>query len=413
VNQNLPPNQPGQSGDYSSGQAANPYYSDPPPAEAPNLDQNAPQLKNVDTQKINAKALMFLGGIVVLLILLTVLVVMSGGEEEEKKDVAKEEAVVTAAPPTTLTNDPLDPLAQEPVQEQPPLPTNEPPIPVEPPPQQSSGGDPYASGPQQPAGPTLAERRMGMTQAPGTNNGMYGQTDPVDAMVRGMQALQSAQNPQQAAAAQAQPTQMERAKFLYQPDTLLLRGTYIRCVLETRIVSDLGGYTSCVVTEPVYSVNGRSLLLPKGSKLSGSYPGIDPNGDRMQVIWDRATTPTGIDVNLASPGVDNLGSAGHIGDYNGRWASKISSALFISLLSDAFKYFAEKEGPSSQIAVPSVGVVEQPFESNTAQAMQQIANQAVAKAASRPGTLTINQGTVINVYVAKDVDFSGVIAPRR
>jgi type IV secretion system protein VirB10 len=28
---------------------------------------------------------------------------------------------------------------------------------------------------------------------------------------------------------------------------------------------------------------------------------------------------------------------------------------------------------------------------------------------NRPATVTINQGTVVNVYVAKDVDFSSVL----
>ena len=53
------------------------------------------------------------------------------------------------------------------------------------------------------------------------------------------------------------------AKPLYNPNTLLLRGTYIRCVLESRVITDVPGYTSCVVTEPVYSVNGKRLLLPR------------------------------------------------------------------------------------------------------------------------------------------------------
>jgi type IV secretion system protein VirB10 len=34
----------------------------------------------------------------------------------------------------------------------------------------------------------------------------------------------------------------------------------------------------------------------------------------------------------------------------------------------------------------------------------------VREAANRRPTVTINQGTVIYVYVAKDVDFSGVVA---
>jgi type IV secretion system protein VirB10 len=42
--------------------------------------------------------------------------------------------------------------------------------------------------------------------------------------------------------------------------------------------------------------------------------------------------------------------------------------------------------------------------------MERLANQALAKAANRPATVTVPQGTVLNVYVARDVDFSGVLA---
>ena len=197
------------------------------------------------------------------------------------------------------------------------------------------------------------------------------------------------------------------ARPIRQPDTLLVRGTYIRCVLETRIVTDVPGFTSCIVTEPVYSINGRRLLIPKGSKVLGRY-GTRPTGPRVEVVWDRITTPNGLDVAMSSPGVDNLGSAGHPGHYSAHWGQRIASALLISLISDAFKYAAAEEGPrSSEIGAGGV-VVQSPYESTTARTMERLANQALET--SRPPTVTIHQGTVVNVYVARDVDFSGVVA---
>ncbi len=91
------------------------------------------------------------------------------------------------------------------------------------------------------------------------------------------------------------------------------------------------------------------------------------------------------------------------------WGSRIGAALLISLLSDAFKYEAAEHGPRTTTI--SNGVVTQtPFESNTAATIQQLANQAVRRASNRPATVTINQGTVLAIYVAKDVDFAGVVA---
>lgn len=199
------------------------------------------------------------------------------------------------------------------------------------------------------------------------------------------------------------------AQPLMHANVLMVRGTYIRCVLETHIVSDIPGFTSCVVTEPVYSVTGKRMLLPKGSKVLGKYD-TEPNGDRIAVIWDRVITPTGIDVNMASPGVDNLGGAGHPGYLDQHWAQRITSALLISVFADAFKYQLAQHGPQSTTVAPGGLAVQSPYESTTAQTLQSLANQAVRRNANRPDTVTINQGTVVNVYVAKDVDFSAVVA---
>lgn len=195
---------------------------------------------------------------------------------------------------------------------------------------------------------------------------------------------------------------------LVRPDTLMLRGTVIRCTLETRIVTDIPGFTSCSVTEPIYSFTGKRLLLPKGSKVQGKYA-MEPNGPRVAVIWDRIVTPTGIDVNMASPGIDTLGGAGHPGHYSAHWGSRIGSALMLSLFSDAFKYAAAKHGPV-QTEISNGVITQSPFESNTAETIQSLARSAIARSANRPATVTIHQGAVLAIYVARDVDFSGVLA---
>ena len=41
--------------------------------------------------------------------------------------------------------------------------------------------------------------------------------------------------------------------------------------------------------------------------------------------------------------------------------------------------------------------------------MERLANQALDRSVNRPVTVTINQGLVVNIYVAKDVDFTAVL----
>jgi len=199
---------------------------------------------------------------------------------------------------------------------------------------------------------------------------------------------------------------LSKTHLLNDPETLMLRGTYIRCVLETRIITDVPGFTSCVVTEPVYSFDGRTLLLSRGSKVLGKYQ-ADPNGSRVAVLWDRIITPNGISVDMKSPGIDPLGGAGYPGHVDSHWGSRISAALLISMLSDGFAYEAAEHGPTTA-SVSSGVVVQTPFQSRTAQTLQDLAGQSVRRAANRPVTVTINQGTIVDIYVTHDVDFSGV-----
>lgn len=411
MSQNLPPNQPGNGNPEESGGAqenssygyagANPYYGQQATGPAPDLDANAPTLKSSDVQRLNRKALLFLGGIVLLLIVAALWMFNAATSGEEKKPKVEEEVVTIPDIPKGVVDQP--PLPPDPLAGMPPLPVVDqapPPMPM-PPPEQM---EPVRRG------PSLLERRIAGEGGGGEGGGGGGGTPPGMMSPEAYAQAMMAANGQ--APARPQETDQDKvtsAQPIYNPDTLLVRGTYIRCVMETRIVTDLPGFTSCVVTEPTYSINGRRLLLPKGSKVSGKYRSDNINGPRVSVIWDRITTPTGIDVNMASPGIDNLGGAGHPGDYNAHWGSRIASALLISLISDAFKYAAAKNGPESTTVTNSGNMVQTPYESNTAQAMERLANQALDKSVNRPPTVTINQGTVVNIYVAKDVDFSSVM----
>ena len=203
---------------------------------------------------------------------------------------------------------------------------------------------------------------------------------------------------------------------LAQTDYLLARGTYIRCVLETRIVSDLPGFASCIVTEPVYSMNGNKLLIPKGSKVSGQYKQESLESGRVGVVWERVLTTDGLDIGLVSPGVDGLGAAGHPGHIDRHWGSRITAAVLISLIGDAVQIVSDKHVSDSSRTTTTIngttGTVAtqtNPYQSQTANTLQQLSRSALQEAANRQATITINQGELINIYASRDIDFSTVL----
>lgn len=358
----------------------------------PDLDAHAPQLRSMDLRRMNRRALGFLAVTVLLLIALAFLLLGSTSGSRTPPKARPETVHVPALP--------QPPQPQPPVPRSPATPptavafqaTRPPALPVIP----TRAPVPVlpALAPAQPA-PSLLERRMMADDAgfPGMHAGAGGELP-----------APSGRSPGQRGSGAAS------ARVLADPDTLLLRGTLVRCVLETRLISDIPGFTSCVVTEPVYSFDGRHLLVPRGSKVFGEY-NHGPVGSRIAVVWDRIVTPVGIDVNMSSPGVDHLGGAGLPGHLDSHWPSRIGAALLISLMSDAFLYEGQKHGPRTDNISPAGGfVVQTPFQSNTAQTLQNLANQSVQQSANRKATLTINQGSVIAIYVTRDVDFSGVVA---
>lgn len=386
----------------------NPYLRQ---AQTPDLDAAAPVLKAEDVQRLNRKALFFLGATVLLVLAMGVIVLRNTASEPKRRaevaeqvrvpELPREIPVAVAAPPPLPSEAPesVEPIAFVPA----PIAAREaapPPLPV-------------SQAPSAPRAPTLMDRRIQdaawaggesnqQAAAAGTASSSYAE------LLRQMNAGGSSSEAGQQTTTATQ-TPSARPTFLANADVKMTRGTYLRCIMETRIVTDMQGFTSCVVTESVYSVNGRRLLVPRGSKIFGQYNAREFINNRVAVMWDRILTPEGIDITLSAPGVDNLGSAGTPGDYDGHWAQRISSALLISLLSDTFKYAGEKYGPESTAVTGSGVAVSQPFQSNTARTVQRLADQAVSDNLRRSPTVTVNQGSMINIYVTQDVDFSSVL----
>ncbi len=392
---------------------ATPYKQDVEAATPPDLDAAAPRLRSAEERRMNRKALMFLAALAVLMLGMgTLMWTKLRGDTQAPAPMREVARVATPALPTVAPTLEAELPAQEPTVAV-PLPL----LPPPPTPEAPMRLGVQADEPVQDRGPSLMQRRMAASSATmgGDGGGRSAQQASsagtyAEMMRAAMGASGIGQQPTAAPSRGPDVADVAQVGTLRSPDTLLVRGSYLRCVLETRIITDNPGFTSCLVTEPVYSVNGRTMLLPKGSKILGRYGG-GPSGERVSVIWDRITTPNGLDVAMSSPGIDNLGGAGHPGDYSAHWAGRITSALMISLLADGFKYAAAESGPpSSSIGVGGV-VHQKPYESATARTMERLAVDALSS--RRPPTVTINQGEIVTVYVAKDLDFSAVLPSGR
>ncbi|SQF96412.1 type IV secretion system protein VirB10 [Bartonella quintana] len=196
------------------------------------------------------------------------------------------------------------------------------------------------------------------------------------------------------------PTNLEgiHASTLTNRNYIIAMGASIPCILETAISSDQQGFTSCIVSRDILSDNGRVVLLDKGTQIVGEYrSGLKKGQNRLFVLWNRAKTPSGVIITLASPATDALGRSGVDGDVDNHWFERIGSALLVSIVRDATNY-ARNRLPKDQ----------DKNSSDTISSGPNIANIVVENYANIPPTLTKNQGEMVNVFVARDLDFSSV-----
>ena len=179
---------------------------------------------------------------------------------------------------------------------------------------------------------------------------------------------------------------------------IVAQGTSIPCVLETAMQSDQPGFVSCVIPRDVLSDNGQVVLMEKGTQVVGEYRGgLNQGQTRLHVLWGRAKTPTGVVVTLASAATDGLGRAGVGGGIDNHWWERFGSALLLSVVADG-------SAAGSAYLKNQTGIQAQ----QTATSGNQAAALAVEQSAAIKPTLHKNKGEMVAIFVARDLDFSGV-----
>ncbi len=192
--------------------------------------------------------------------------------------------------------------------------------------------------------------------------------------------------------ASANGTVANKAWKIGDPSKVVPQGTVIPAVLETAINSDLPGYTRAIVSRDIRSFDGTTVLVPRGSRLVGQYKsGLATGETRAFIIWDRLIRPDGLSVQLASPATDDLGQAGSAGSVDNHFVKRFGAAVLLSIVN----------GLASGLSKSNSTIV---IGSSTE--ASSVANQALSANVSIPPTIRVPQGTPIEVFAARDLDFA-------
>ena len=197
------------------------------------------------------------------------------------------------------------------------------------------------------------------------------------------------------------PVQVQRAEIIVNPANTVTQGTMIQAVLETAIDSTLEGPIRGVVTTDVVSYDGSRILIPRGSKLIGSYSAdVDTGQNRLLVAWERIIMPDNQSVQISSFGGDALGRSGTTGKVNSHFFKRFGAAALISTIS-AIPSLLEDEDSDGGVTISTGG---SDAATGVSDALGGATDAAIGKYISIPPTITVAQGTRVTVMVDRDLE---------
>lgn len=198
-------------------------------------------------------------------------------------------------------------------------------------------------------------------------------------------------------------TPTAQASINLNPSLTLAKGQLPDCNLAVAIRTSQPGFILCKTSLPVYSVDGKVVLMEAGTTLEGEYRANIQNGQNaIQAIFTRARTPNNVLIPLDSPATDALGRSGIDGEIDQKWLQRFGGAIVSALIEDFVDiYKAQQDNGNGNNNVTSTYP-------NTNSSTKAITDEFLRQGSQVRPDLIVNQGKIIKVFVARDIDFSRV-----
>ena len=364
--------------------------------------------------------------IVVVVVVIAIFMLFSGKKGPTPEEIARAQANVPIAaqvtPPEPLPEPPAPTIPVTPEPEKTalpplPLPPEEvlPPLPNQPA-SNTPAEDPSITAQKARQAEEFRQRRLrsNMTVSGGGGssiaNAVSGNNN---ARINSAEATSKDTNSQFEKNASSEPVQTVSAQKMPDSRTTIAQGKMVNVVLESALNTDLPAPIRAIVSRDTYAEAGKNILIPKGSRVIGRYnTDIFRGQKRIFIIWQRVIRPDGVSIAIGSPGVDQIGRAGTEGVVDNKYLEIYSSALLTSLITVGAAVGADKLvdgqvstsnnalGGSTSTGTAGAQAVQQSITDlgeTTRGVVQGVINL-------RP-TITLDQGTRMNIFVNRDLTF--------
>lgn len=193
----------------------------------------------------------------------------------------------------------------------------------------------------------------------------------------------------------------------------IAQGKLLTAILETAINTEVPGSVRAVVSRDVYGESGDQVLIPKGSRLFGSYTSQIQRGQgRVEINWTRLIRPDGVDLAISFNASDQFGRSGIPGEVDNKYTSIVATSLLTSIIAVAAT--AAAQSLVSDTATTTTTNATQGTTTVTADSTNQAINnvsssiintvsQIVNNALDITPVIRVPQGTRITVIVNSDI----------
>lgn len=193
----------------------------------------------------------------------------------------------------------------------------------------------------------------------------------------------------------------------------IAQGRIIQATMESALNTDLPAPIRAIVSRDTYGEAGTVPLIPKGSRLIGSYNTTLTSGQtRVFVVWTRVIRPDGVDVALGSPLVDAIGQAGVAGQVDSKFQEIFARSILSSIVniglaigSDEISGGSTTTSNSSVGGSTTTGDAATTATTNALNRLGSVTDGFIQKFLNVQATILIDQGTPVNVFVNKDLVF--------
>ncbi len=148
---------------------------------------------------------------------------------------------------------------------------------------------------------------------------------------------------------------------------LLAKGKIIEVALETAINTDQPSEIRAIVTRDVFAQDGIARLIPKGSKIFGTFKTtVDDIYGIITLEWNRIDLASGYSFNFVGASVDNLGRNGIVGRLDNKYNEAITSNVINSAINIGLAQVLDK------VIVPGTNTVNAAKNQLLAQGLSQL-----------------------------------------